>query len=265
MDKDIKNYKGKDRIVSSHDYYKAIEALPKEKRYNFRIKSIDLLTEGFTHGDLIVISGYTGHGKTSFCQTVSYNISKENIKALWFSYELSARQFFNKYKGDKIPLFFMPRKNKPYDLKWVEDRIVECIAKHDIKIVFLDHLHYIVPMLSDQYTKSDMVGHAMRALKTMAVKYEIVIFLMAHTKQPKDTSSPGLESLRDSSFVGQESDAVYIMHRPTKRGKRDEFEDYGLFTVCKQRHTGVIGKSIRLEMHNKMFFDPITLDDETAL
>jgi len=35
MDKDIKNYEGEDRIVTSHDYYKAVEALPKEKRYSF--------------------------------------------------------------------------------------------------------------------------------------------------------------------------------------------------------------------------------------
>ena len=265
MEEVIKNYKGDDRIVTSHDFYKAVKELPQEKRYSFGIKSIDYLTEGFTSGDLIIVSGYTGHGKTSFCQTVSYNLSQDNVKALWFSYELSARQFFNKYKSGDVPLFYMPLKNKPYDLEWIEEKIVESIAKHDVKVIFLDHLHYIIPMLSDQYSKSDMVGHAMRALKIMAVKYEIAIFLMAHTKQPKDSSSPGLESLRDSSFVGQESDAVYIMHRPTKRGKRDEFEDYGLFTVCKQRHTGVIGKSVKLEMHKKMFYDQVNLDNERAL
>lgn len=265
MENKYKNYKEEDRIVSSEDYYKAVEALPKEKRYSFGIEIIDSLTEGFTQGDLIIVSGYTGHGKTSFCQTISYNLSQQDVRALWFSYELSARQFFNKYKDKKLPLFYLPRKNKPYDLAWVEERIKEGIEKYSIKVVFLDHLHYIVPMLSDQYSKSDMVGHAMRALKRMAVKYNIVIFLMAHTKQPKDTAAPGLDSLRDSSFVGQESDAVYIMHRPTKRGNRDEFEDFGQFIICKQRHTGIIGKSVKLEMLNKMFYSKVTLEDEKGL
>lgn len=265
MSKDLKNYTGKDRIVTSYDYYKAVETLPIEKRYSFGIKSIDAVTEGFTHGDLIIVSGLTGHGKTSACQSISYNLSQQNVKALWFSYELSARQFFNKYKDGKIPLFYMPRKNKPYDLDWIEERIIEGIEKHDIKIVFIDHLNYIVSMLSENHSNSDMIGHTMRALKSMAVQYEIVIFLMAHTKQPKDTITPGLESLKGSSFIGQESDAVYIMHRPTKRGRRNEFEDYGTFTICKQRHTGVIGKSIKLKMYNKMFYDQVSLDDERAL
>lgn len=265
MSKDLKNYKGEDRIVTSHDYYKAVQALPPEKRYNFGIGSIDALTEGFTHGDLISISGFTGYGKTSISQTISYNLSKQNIQTLWITYELSARQFFNKYKNIDVPLFYMPRKNNPYSLDWVEERIVEGMQKHNVKIIFIDHLDYVVPMVADGGNRTEMIGHTMRTLKDIARKYELVIFLMVHTKQPQDTMPPTLGALKGSSFIGQESDAVYIMHRPTKRGKRDEFEDYGTFITIKQRHTGIIGKTIKLEMHNKMFYDQINIDDEKAL
>ena len=254
-----------DKIITSHDFYNEIKAMPPEKRYSFGIKKIDFLTEGFTHGDLIVVSGYTGHGKTSICQTISYNLSQQDVPSLWFSYELSARQFFNKYKDNAVPLFYLPRKNKPYDLEWLEKKICEANEQKQVKVVFVDHLHYIVPMLTGDLKKSDAIGDTMRRLKQMAVKYQIVIFLMAHTKQPKDKLMPTLGDLRDSSFVGQESDAVYIIHRPAKRGKRDEFEEYNMFTVIKQRHTGVIGKSVKLEMHNKMFYEEINLDDERTL
>jgi len=254
-----------DKIVTSHEFYDEVKALPPEKRYSFGIKSIDNMTEGFAHGDLIVISGYTGYGKTSICQTISYNLGQKEVPTLWFSYELSARQFFNKYKDKTVPLFYMPKKNKPYDLIWLEQKIVESTKAHNVKVVFIDHLHYIVPMLSGEMKKGDLIGDTMRQLKQMAVKYEIVIVLMAHTKQPKDQLAPTLGDLRDSSFVGQESDAVYVMHRPTKRGKRDEFEEYNFFIVLKQRHTGIIGKKIWLEMHNKMFYDQISQDDERAL
>lgn len=254
-----------DRIITSGEFYKEVEALPPEKRYSFGISKIDYLTEGFTHGDLVVVSGFTGHGKTSICQTISYNLGQKDVLAMWFSFELSARQFFNKYKGKTVPLFFMPKKNKPYDLEWIDEKIAEGVTDHKVKVVFIDHLHYVVPMLGGQHKKSDMIGDTMRQLKQMAVKYNIVIFLMAHTKQPKDQLTPTLGDLRDSSFVGQESDAVYIIHRPAKRGKRDEFEDYNIFTIVKQRHTGVIGKAIRLEMHNKMFYDEIDSENERAL
>lgn len=265
MNKDLKNYAGEYRIVTSHDYYKAVEALPPEKRYSFGIKSIDTITEGFTHGNLISISGYTGFGKTSLAQTISYNLSQQNIKALWISYELSSRQFFNKYKDMDVPLFYLPRKKDLYNLDWVEERIAEGMQKHDIKITFIDHLDYIVPMAIPGGNRTEMIGHTMRTLKTIATKYEIVIFLMVHTKQPKDTMAPGLESIKGSSFIGQESDAVFTMHRPTKRGQRDEYEDYSIFNILKHRDTGSIGQKIKLEMHNKMFYDQISLDDERAL
>jgi len=254
-----------DKIVTSHEFYDEIKALPAEKRYSFGIASIDKLTEGFTHGDLIVVSGFTGHGKTSICQTISYNLGQKEISTLWFSFELSARQFFNKYKDKTVPLFYLPKKNKPYDLNWLDQKISECQKNFGVKVVFIDHLHYIVPMLGGELKKSDLIGDTMRRLKQMAVKYEMAIFLMAHTKQPKDQLAPTLGDLRDSSFVGQESDAVYIIHRPTKRGKRDEFEEFNYFTIVKQRHTGVIGQRRKLEMHDKMFYDQIDYESERAL
>lgn len=265
MSKDFKNYGGNDRIVNSHDYYEAVGKLPEEKRYMTGLHAFDKYTEGFTNGELITVSGYTGYGKTSFCQTIAYNLGKQGVKSLWFSFELSARQFFNKYKGKEVPLFYMPRENKPYDLSWIEDRIIECKQKFGLTIAFIDHLHYIVPMTANDRKMNELVGETMRYLKhEIAVKHEVAIVLMAHTKQPKDMSEPTLADLRDSSFVAQESDAVYLMHRPTKRGSK-EFEDYGTVTVVKQRNTGVIGGTLKLTMHNKMFFDYMSHEDERAL
>jgi len=53
----------------------------------------------------------------------------------------------------------------------------------------------------------------MRFLKKIALKYNIVIFVVAHMKHIKLTSEPDLEDLRDSSFIGQEADIVLMMWR----------------------------------------------------
>lgn len=254
-----------DSLISSHDYYDMIESMPPEQKYVFGIPAIDYLTDGFTNGDLIVISGYTGHGKTTLCQTISYNLAQKGIPTLWFSYEISARQFFNKYKGKTVPLFYLPKNNKPYDIPWLKAKILEGKKLHNIKIVFIDHLHYIVPMLTGEQRKHEVIGDVMRELKVFATSNDLAIFLMAHTKQPKDQMSPTIADLRDSSFVAQESDAVYTIHRPAKRGHRDEFEDYNIFTIIKQRSNGIIGKPTKLEVHNHMFYDPSTLTKERAL
>lgn len=262
---DMKDYHGEDEIVSSHDFYKKVAAMPPEMRYLFGISSIDVMTEGFGHGDLIVITGFTGYGKTTFCQTIAYNLGQHDIPTLWFSFELSARQFFNKYKDKTIPLFYMPNKNKPYDMLWLKKKIIEAKEKFNIKVVFIDHLHYITPMLSGEQRKHEVIGDIMRELKVFTAENDIVVFIMAHTKQPKDALSPSLADIRDSSFVAQEADAVYAIHRPAKRGRHDEFEDFNTFTIIKQRHNGSIGKPTKLEIHNQMFYDPISLQHERAL
>ena len=250
-----------DKVVSSHSFYQAIKKLPPEKLIKFGIRGLDAIIGGFSLGNLVVVSGYTGYGKSSFCQTISFNLGQQDIKTIWFSYELTSRQFFNKYTEDNIPLFYLPINNKPYDLRWIEEKIIEAKTNFGISVAFIDHLHYVVPMISGTQSKSEVVGDAMRTLKLMAVKHNVAIFLMAHTKQPKDNYSPVIADLRDSSFVGQESDTVLMMHRPNKRGKRDEFEDFGTCSVVKHRDGGIFGK-VKLEMHNKMFYDPINLEDE---
>jgi replicative DNA helicase len=265
MPQNMKDYHGEDEIISSHDFYKKVAAMPPEQRYMFGISSIDYMTEGFAHGDLIVITGYTGHGKTTFCQTVAYNLGQKDIPTLWFSFELSARQFFNKYKDKTIPLFYLPSKNKPYDMLWLQKKIIEAKEKFKVKVVFIDHLHYITPMLSGEQRKHEVIGDIMRELKIFTAANDIAVFIMAHTGKPKDDLSPTLADIRDSSFVAQEADAVYSIHRPAKRGRHGEVEDFNLFTIIKQRHNGNIGKPTKLEIHNQMFYDKANLTQERAL
>ena len=253
-----------DRVVSSHDFYQALKKLPEVKLIKFGIKGIDNVLGGFALGDLITVSGFTGFGKTTLAQTISFNLGQQDITTIWFSYELTSRQFFNKYTEDNVPLFYLPINKKPYDINWIEEKIIEAKSKFNIQAAFIDHLHYVVPMATNSNVKQnrgDIVGDAMRTLKLMAVKHNVAIFLMAHTKQPKDNNSPVIGDLRDSSFVGQESDIILIMHRPSVRGKRDEYENYGTCTIAKQRDGGHHGK-IKLEVHNNMFYDPINLEDE---
>ena len=46
----------------------------------------------------------------------------------------------------------------------------------------------------------------MRNLKIIAKKYDIAIFIMAHTGKSREDGTVGIDNIRDSSFVAQESD-----------------------------------------------------------
>lgn len=252
-------------LVKSTDYAEEIKLLPPEIRNDFGIGSVDNITGGYAKGELIVSTGYTGHGKTTFFQSISYNMAKKGIKMIWISYELTSRQFFSKYPNE-VPEFYMVRENKPYDLAWIEEKIIEGKEKYGIEAIFIDHLHYVVNMDQEkgsQYTL--LVGDTMRRLKQMAVYHDITVFLIAHTKQPNDSESPGLGSIRDSSFIAQESDAVYSVQRKRKRGS-DDYEELTTFFVLKQRSRGEhMGKTTKLAFHKGMLFDEIDYESERAL
>ena len=54
----------------------------------------------------------------------------------------------------------------------------------------------------------------MRELKKMSIRHDVVIFIIAHTGKVNGEAKPSLDSIRDSSFVAQESDFVLMISRP---------------------------------------------------
>jgi replicative DNA helicase len=144
---------------------------------------------------------------------------------------------------------------------------VDAIKKFGIRAVFIDHLHYIVEMIpKGNLSQSAVIGDVCRRLKQMAIKYNITVFLIAHTAQPKgeDNSNqqPTLSSIRDSSFIAQESDAVYAINRVKKKGFSSEiYENDSWFLILKQRRTGTMGKKVKLSYINNTFVETLSNED----
>ena len=248
----IAQYSGDDRVISSHDFLKELEEKKGKDIWKLKSKlpTFDKLTEGFETGELIVVSGYTKHGKTSFCQSLTVNFAEEDIKSLWFSYEVTPKQFFTKFR--ELPLFYLPRELKGSALDWIEDRILESKIKYDTRVIFLDHLHFLVDLMKSRHP-SLAIGSVMRSLKKMAIDHNLVIFLIAHTSMPRGNQSPGLDAIRDSSFITQESDSAIVIQRI--KDKKGVYGNEAWLTILTHRRMGVMGKSIKLIYLNKQFHE----------
>lgn len=212
---DLSKYDKEDRVISS---YEMTAELEKQKPV-FTIKSgipfLDEHLQGFQGGELIVVSGVTKHGKTTFCRTLTDGFVKQKEFPLWIQYELPARQFLASYP--EVPLIFMPRRLKAADMDWIEKRILETFQKYHSRVVFIDHLHFLFNLQSSRNVSLD-VGAVIRRLKLVAIQQEAVIFLMAHTVKPKADGEMGFESIRDSSIVAQESDVCLMIRRRPEKG-----------------------------------------------
>ena len=237
--KNLKEYNGDDKVISSHEMKLALDRRP-DARISAKslIPSLDRYIKDFRDGELIAISGPTKNGKTLLAQTLTVNFGKQNHPPLWFTFEVPAHQFLAQFP--QVPVLYMPAKLKPHALDWLEDRIVESFEKYRTRIVFIDHLHYLLD-LARMRTPSIEIGAVVRRLKGIAVNREMVIFLLCHTIKGKQDGTLSYESIRDSSFVSQESDTVFMIKRTPEEG-----ENTARLRVEFHRRTGVMEKVVDL-------------------
>ncbi len=210
-----KVYDGEDKIISSLDLAKQIRERGEEFTMMSGYGGLDDILKGFRLKQLIVIAAPTKSGKTSFCIDLTTKIREHN--PLWFPFEEGAEELITKFieRNEEPPLFYTPEKITGNTLVWIEKKIIEGIAKFNSRIIFIDHLHFIVPFSSER--QDLQIGQTMRELKTMAKKWNVTIMLIAHLKKTKMENMPDLEDLRDSSFIAQEADTVLMLWRETKR------------------------------------------------
>jgi replicative DNA helicase len=208
-----KVYDGEDQVVNWKLIAKEIN--PNEFKIFSGWSRLDDLLKGFRLQQLIVVSAATKSGKTSLMVDLTIRLADYN--PLWFPFEESAEELISKFqeRGEEPPNAFSPLSMMGGTTQWIEEKIVESIAKYNTKVVIIDHLDFIVPFNSDNH--SLRMAQAMREMKGLAKKWNVVIFLICHLVKTKMDTQPTLEDLRGSASIAQEADTVILMWREAKR------------------------------------------------
>ena len=249
-EKELASYQGDDRIVKSTEIQTLLMDQTDPFSFKSKLPSLDGWLEGFEAGELVVVSGLTSQGKTTLCQTLSFNFFTQNIVSLWFSYEMTYRQFLRKLPEDLF--VFMPLVLKGKSIDWIRDRIHEAKLKYNIRAVFIDHLHFLVDMAKVKNPSLE-IGSIVRGLKRIALDLNVTIFLIAHSTKIRFDEEPELDSIRDSSFIPQDADVVLIVWRA--KDKAGEFLNKTIVKVAKSRRTGMMGKKVVLTYEHKLYWE----------
>lgn len=255
-------YEGDDRVISSLDLWEHLQNQPEEVKMMTGIEGLDKILGGFRRKQLVVLSGITKHGKTTFAIDITVNLREQN--PLWLPFEEPAEDLIIKFKerNEEPPLFFTPMQMKDRTVKWVEQKIIEGIAKFNCKVVFIDHLHYLLEVHGGE-TKEQAVSRVMYDLKTLAKKWDVVIVLLAHLRKVELNKHPNLEDLKDSSAIGQVADTVMFLWRVTrkKRGSKEvEISNCANLSVQANRRTGRTG-NVKLVFHEGRYHEENWDDD----
>lgn len=256
------------------------QALDQTEIYPLEMKCFDeAINGGVSAGDVVVIAGQSGHGKTTLAQdwTMSLIRGVKKVKALWFSYEVLPTHLWKKFQEmgmNKEDCVFIPAKHTTGNVAWVEKKIIEGKEKFGIKSVFIDHLGFLLPKtegimgrnLSSNY--ASFLTQVMRDLKSIAIKEEVIIFLPVHMKKVDSRNRHSdIDDIKDSSGIGQEADLVFLIEREKNKEPQlmTYFTDVTRITLAKNRKTGITLIANFTMVGGRFAYDGSTLSEDEAM
>lgn len=229
-----------DRVVSSFEKRREVELNPK---HQFSAKTgfpeLDRLVGGLRGGEMVIVSGKVKNGKTLLLQTMTRKLAAQGVNSLWFSYEVNIHQFLEQMPKDLA--FWIPNQLTTNAMEWIKAKIVEAKEKFGVRVVNIDHLHYLVDMERVRNPAFEL-GALVRSLKRMAIDLDVIIFLISHVRKVPKGIEAGEDDLRDTGFTIAEADTTWIVSRLTD--KAGEALDFAKVRVCNHRRTGTMGKYV---------------------
>lgn len=227
---ELRNYQGKDRVLHSAEIKEKVDKIKQlapTQQISFGFTKLDVITKGGCRlGQLIVIGGNPGQGKSSLLVTLTYNFAVQNINSLWFSFEETEEDLFDRLDETGMPLpdFCLPNQIEMQNLKWIRERIIESMEKYDTKIVIIDHLQSLLPFNCQEDRQH--LDNIIRFLKHLARTLKIVVIITSHVHRDLTDGIPTGADFRGTQMIEAEADiAMFIWRRAEKMTKLQKERD----------------------------------------
>lgn len=239
-----KEYSGEYELVWSQDTLEEIRKKPKKTGHKSGVPEFDELTGGFRPQQMIGIGAQSGHGKTAFGLWLLKQY--ESLNPVLLPLEQSSEELIEQRdeNGQFIPKYLSPKKHSAFvNPDWIEQRIVEAIAKYNSQLIMLDHMGYIEA--GEDYRREGehlRIEKKLQAIKHLAIKWNVTIVILIQLSQLEEENAPQLRDLKGSSAIRQECDKIILLWRNnTKSGKARVYDSKVLVSLQKNRFDGKNG------------------------
>lgn len=210
--------------------------------------SIDLITNGGSPGDLIIVAGRPSQGKSVFvacsalfsdepCIIFSFEMSSERLSDRFLSIESQVpstqirqgnltttemeRLAEARKRIEKKEIFIDT--NFSADITYVTNTVRQYHQMYGIKAVYLD---YVQLMSQRDEGSTNEIGRISRQLKILANELNIVIYLVSQLNRQvelRDNKRPILSDLRQSGNLEEDADIVMFLYRDAYYNTDTEF------------------------------------------
>lgn len=251
--KKLEAYMGDDRVITSVELEEDEKNRPEPVVIPTGFAGFDNVMEdgGFEAGDVQVIAGVQGSGKTTFTRQMLLNLHnhKQRVISMYLCLEENDVKFKDRMKSQndgELPVYTLVRTRfiPKFSLDWIEEKVVETTLKHYTQVCFIDNLSFISDIKTGRDNRADRIEAVMEGLKRIAQKNEVVIVLISHLSQVKADEVPDMSHLRGSAAIGQVASTVFMLYRPPEKTEHTSY--YGDVTTASLQKNRYGGQSTAL-------------------
>jgi replicative DNA helicase len=249
---------------------------------------------GLQKGDLILLGGRPGSGKTSLGLCIGYHAALRGKRVAIFSLEMRKRQLARRLmameskidlqqlragwldddewekaidgvgKLSELPLSINDTSGNPLSAMRAQlRRFVH--EKKRVDLVMVDYLGLILPEETDaQHYKNlvQQVSEISQGLKRMACEFDVPVLALVQLSravEQRASKIPVLSDLRDSGSLEQEADVVLLVYRDDYYAEQEHRErtrpNIADISIAKQRNGPVGAVSLYFEGSQTMFYN----------
>jgi replicative DNA helicase len=226
-------------------------------------RSLDKYIGGYNEGDLIVLAGRPGMGKTAIALTLTKDFAKYNGKALFLSLEMSNEQLAKRYisligdipnykirngsmqKSDMYQIIdiannqqinFYIDDDADTTISQIKAKVKLHKSRHGLELLVID---YIQLVKGTKANREQEIAEISRGLKLLAKELKITVIILAQLSRKSEERAdkrPMLSDLRESGAIEQDADIVMFPFRPAYYDQdKPQIEDAELI-IAKNRN-----------------------------
>lgn len=219
---------------------------------------LDNYTSGLQRGELIIVAGRPGMGKTSFALNIAENIALKNkMPVAVFSLEMPGVQLVQRMLSscarvdqslmkrgdvthdemDKIFIAMNELKSAPIhiaetsginviDLRARARRLVDRVGK--LGVIVIDYVQIMSGINSGPGSnRAQEIAEISRSLKTLAIELDVPIILLSQLNRDVESRTdkrPNISDLRESGALEQDADIILLLYRDDYYNREDSKE-----------------------------------------
>jgi len=229
---------------------------------------LDSLTAGFKPGEMIVLAGRPGMGKTAFALNMAAEIAKNGNAVMFFSLEMPREQLVNRIIAAECSINsknFMTGKMEPDEINrlwhhiedvsklpiYIDDASTLTISAlrskakklfaNGVKLsaIFVDYLQLMKSNIAED-NRVRQIEDISRNIKLFSKDLGLPIIALAQLSRKVEERSgkkiPMLSDLRDSGAIEQDADVVMFIHREEMYDKETNQKGIAEIHLQKNRH-----------------------------